>query len=123
MRGDDPLPAEVQIKCSTENADFFYLDPKDWYFNVLLRKVYGDSIQESIRRILGRSVLRTFGLFTYNKHNLVDVYCPTFDAPQESKILDVIDIVKYKLTQHQRTMQTVLQDLRMDRNDEEANWV
>ena len=57
------------------------------------------------------------------KHNLVEVYCPTFDAPHESKIVDVIDIVEYELTQHQRTMKIVIQDLSTDGNDEEANWV
>ena len=73
--------------------DFFYLDPKDWYSNPLLIEAYADCIQESVRRILGRSVVRTFGLFTYKKQTLVEVYCPTFDAPHESKILDVIDFV------------------------------
>ena len=68
-------------------------------------------------------MVRKFGIFPYKKHNLVEVYCPTFDASHESKILDVIDIVEYELTQHQRTMQTVIQDFRMDGNDEEANWV
>ena len=71
-RGEDPLPSEVRIKCSEEDPDdFFYIDSKDWYINEMPKKVYADPVQEGIRRILGRSLVRTFTLFNYKKHNLV----------------------------------------------------
>ena len=63
-KGEDPLPAEVRIKCYEENPDdFFYIDPKDWCYNQLLRKVYADPGQEGLRRIMGRALVRTFALF------------------------------------------------------------
>ena len=35
-KGEDPLPAEVRIKCCEENPDdFFYIDLKDWCYNQL----------------------------------------------------------------------------------------
>ena len=94
-RGENPLPAEVRIKCSEEDTDeFFYINPKDWYMNKMLKKVYADLVQEGIRRILGRSLVRTFALFKYKKHSLVNVYCAMLEAPHEAKIREVIDIVE-----------------------------
>ena len=72
--------------------------------NKMPKKVYADPVQEGIRRILGRSLIRTFALFKYKKHSLVSVYCLTLEAPHEDKIQEVIDIVKYKFTQHEKTM-------------------
>ena len=84
-RGVNPLPAKVQIKCSEEDTDvFFYIDPKDWYMNEMLKKVYADPVQEGVRRILGRSLVRTFALFKYKKHSLVNVYCAMLEAPHEA---------------------------------------
>ena len=74
-RGENPLPAEIRIKCSKEDSnEFFYMDPKDWYTNEMPRKVYADPVQEGIRRILGRSLVRTFALFKYKKHSLVNMF-------------------------------------------------
>ena len=99
-KGEDPLPAKVRIKCCEENPDdFFYIDLKDWYYNEMPQKVYHDPVQESLRRIISRSLVRTFALFKYKKHDLVELYCPTFSAPHESMILEVIDIVKYEFRQ------------------------
>ena len=111
-RGENPLLAEVQIKCSEEDSnEFFYMDPKDWYTNEMPRKVYADPVQEGIRRILGRSLVRTFALFKYKKHSLVNVYCAMFDAPHKAKIREVIDIVKYEFTQHEKTMNNIIKNL------------
>ena len=93
-RGDDLLPAEVTIKCNDENPDdFLYINCQDWYHNELPKKVYKDPIQEGVRRILRRSMVRAFALFKYEKDELVDVYGSTLGASHESKITEVINIV------------------------------
>ena len=66
--------------------------------NEMPKKVYADPVQEGIMRILGRSLVRTFALFKYKKHSLVNVYCAMLEAPHEAKIWEVIDIVEYKFT-------------------------
>ena len=68
-RGKDPLD---------HPEAFFLLDKDNWYHDEMTRKVYADPVQESVRRILGRLVVRTFALFKYEKHPLLDVHCPTF---------------------------------------------
>ena len=123
-RGENPLPAEIQIKCSEEDSnEFFYMDPKDWYTNKMPRKVYADPVQEGIRRIIGRSLVRTFALFKYKKHSLVNVYCATFDAPHKAKIQEVIDIVEYKFTQHGKTMNDIIKNLADQGKNAEAEWM
>ena len=123
-RGENPLPAEIRIKCSKEDSnEFFYMDPKDWYTNKMPRKVYADPVQEGIRRILGRSLVRTFALFKYKKHSLVNVYCATFDAPHKAKIREVIDIVEYEFTQHEKTMNDIIKNLADQGKNAEAEWM
>ena len=123
-RGKKPLPAEIRIKCSEKDSnEFFYMDPKDWYTNEMLRKVYADPVQEGIWRILGRSLVRTFALFKYKKHSLVNIYCATFDAPHEAKIQEVIDIVEYEFTQHEKTMNNIIKNLADQGKNAEAEWM
>ena len=122
-KGEDPLPAEVRMKCCEENPDdFFYIDPKDWCYNKLPRKVYANPVQEGLRRIMGRALVRTFALFEYKKHPLVELYCPTFNAPHESMISEVIDIVEYEFTIHQDTMSDVVKNLQSQEKTNEATW-
>ena len=99
------------------------MDPKDWYTNKMPRKVYADPVQEGIRRILGRSLVRTFALFKYKKHSLVNVYCATFDAPHKAKIWEVIDIVEYKFTQHEKTMNDIIKNFADQEKNAEAEWM
>ena len=91
--------------------------------NEMLKKVYADPVQEGVRRILGRSLVRTFALFKYKKHSLVDVYCATLEAPHEAKIREVIDIVKYKFTQHEKTMKDIAQNLVAKGKKDKAQWM
>ena len=122
-KGEDPLPAKVRIKCCEENPDdFFYIDPKDWYYNEMPRKVYHGPVQEGLRRIISRSLVRTFALFQYKKHDLVELYYPTFSAPHESMILEVIDIVEYEFSQNQKTMNNVVKNLESKDKTNEAAW-
>ena len=79
--------------------------------NEMPKKVYADPVQEGVRSILGRSLVRTFALIKYKKHSLVGVYCPTLEAPHEAKIQKVIDIVEYEFTQREKTMKGVVQNL------------
>jgi len=88
----------------------------------MTRKVYSDPIQEGVRRIVGRSLVRTFALFNYEKHKLVDVYCPTFGVPHEAKIREVIDIVEYEMNQHQQSMNGIIQNMLRQGKDDEAAW-
>ena len=88
----------------------------------MTRKVYSDPIQEGVRRIVGRSLVRTFALFNYEKHKLVDVYCPTFGVPHEAKIREVIDIVEYEMNQHQQSMNGIIQNMIRQGKDDEAAW-
>ena len=56
-KGEDPLPAEVRIKCCKENPDnFFYIVLKDWCYNQLPQKVYADPVQEGLRRVNKRQM-------------------------------------------------------------------
>ena len=103
--------------------EFFYINPKDWYMNKMLKKVYADPGQEGIRRILGRSLVRTFALFKYKKQSLVGLYCLTLEAPHEAKILEFIDIVEYEFTQHENTMKGVVQNLVCQGKKDEAEWM
>ena len=115
------MPAEVHIKCSLDHPEaFFLLDKQNWYHDEMTRKVYADPVQESVRRILGRSVVRTFGLSKYEKHPLPDVHCPTFGCPHEQKITDVIDIVEEEFVHHQNTSQGIIDNLRGRGKAEEA---
>ena len=77
----------------------------------MLKKIYADPVQEGVRRILGRSLIRTFALFKYKKHSLVNVYCAMLEAPHEAKIWEVKDIVEYEFTQHEKSMKDVVQNL------------
>ena len=122
-RGKDPLPAEVRIKCSLDHPEaFFLLDKENWYHNEMTRKVYADPVQESVRRILGRSVVRTFALFKYEKHPLLDVHCPMFSCQHKQKITDMIDIVEAEFVHHQNTLQGIIDNLRGRGKVEEAVW-
>ena len=71
---------------------------------------------------MGRALVRTFALFEYKKHPLVEVYCPTFSAPHELMISEVIDIVKYEFTIHQNTMSDVVKNLESQEKINEATW-
>ena len=99
------------------------MDPKDWYTNKMPRKVYADPVQEGFRRILGRSLVRTFALFKYKKHSLVNVYCATFDARHEAKICEVIDIVKYEFSQHEKTINNIIKNLTDQGKNAKAEWM
>ena len=122
-RGEDPLPAEVHMKSSVDHPnEFFHLDKSNWYHNEMPKKVYADPIQESVRRILGRSVIRTFGLFKYEKHPLVDKHIPTFGGPHEAKILEVIDIGEEEFAHHQQTLQGIIDNLNTRGQKGEAAW-
>ena len=71
-RGENPLLAEIQIKCSEEDSnEFFYTDPKDWYTNKMPRKFYADPFQEGVRRILGRSLVRTNLLYSSTRNTVL----------------------------------------------------
>ena len=67
-------------------------------------------------------MVQTLDLFICIKHDLIDVYWPTFGAPHESKISDVIDIVEYEFAQHQKTLQSVIQNLTNQGKAKEADW-
>ena len=41
----------------------------------------------------------------------MNIYCATFDAPHEAKIREVIDIVEYDFTQHEKTMNDIIKNL------------
>ena len=99
------------------------MDPKDWYSNEMLRKVYVDPVQEGVRGILGRSLVRTFALFKYKKHSLVNIYCAMFEAPYEAKIREVIDIVEFEFTQHEKTMNDIIKNLADQGKNAEAEWM
>ena len=89
----------------------------------MLKKVYAEPVQEGVRRILGISLVRTFALFKYKKHSLVNVYCATLEAPHEAKIQEVIDIVEYEFTQHEKTMKDIVQSLVAQGKKDEAEWM
>ena len=91
--------------------------------NKMPKKVYADPVQEGIRRILGRSLVRTFALFKYKKHSLVNVYCAMLEPPHEAKIREVINIVEYKFTQHKKTMKDIVQNLAAQGKKDEAEWM
>ena len=91
--------------------------------NEMPKKVYADPVQEGIRRILGRSLVRTFALFKYKKHSLVNVYCAMLEAPHEAKIREVIDIVKYEFTEHEKTMKDIVQNLVDQGKKDEVEWM
>ena len=87
------------------------------------KKVYADPVQEAVRRILGRSLVRTFALFKYKKHSLVNVYCVRLEAPHEAKIQEVIDIVEYEFTQHEKSMKDIVQNLVGQGKKDEVEWM
>ena len=91
--------------------------------NEMPKKVYADPVQEGVRRILGRSLVRTFALFKYKKHSLVNVYCAMLEATHEAKIRELIDIVEYKFTQHEKTMKDIVQNLVAQGKKDEAEWM
>ena len=91
--------------------------------NEMTKKVYTDPVQEGVKRILGRSLVRTFSLFRYKKHSLVNVYCATLEAPHEAKIREVIDIIEYEFTQHEKTMKDIVQNLVDQGKKDEAEWM
>ena len=117
------MPAEVRIKTSLEHPDdFFHLDKSNWYHNEMPRKVYEDPVQESVRRILGRSLVRTFGLFTYEKYPLADKHIPTFGVPHEAVIMDVIEIAENEFAHHKKTLVDRIENLKGIGKMGEAAW-
>ena len=46
-----------------------------------------------------------------------------FEAPHEAKIQEVIDIVEYEFTQHEKTMKGVVQNLVHQGNKDEVEWM
>ena len=116
-----------QQKCASKTSlehpdDFFHLDKSNWYHNEMPRKVYEDPVQESVRRILGRSLVRTFGLFTYEKHPLADKHIPTFGVPHEAVIMDVIEIVENEFAHHKKTLVDRIENLKGIGKTGEAAW-
>ena len=111
------------MKSSVDHPnEFIHLDKSNWYHNEMPKKGYGDPIQESVRRILGRSVIRTFGLFKYETHPLVDKHIPTFSGLHEAKISEVIDIVEEEFAHHQQTLQGIIDNLNTRGQKGEAAW-
>ena len=94
--GANPLPAEVCIKYNKEHPkEFFSLDNADWqYSNFTSPNYYRDPIQEAFRRVMSRSLIKTFKMFKYTLDEASGNYLPRLEKPVDGCIVDVIGIVK-----------------------------
>ena len=88
----NPLPAEVCIKYSkTHPTEFFYLDNSDWqYSNFTLPHYYSDPIQEAFRKVISRTLIKTFNMFKYSFDEASGTYLPWLEKPVDGCIENVI---------------------------------
>ena len=93
--GANPLPAEVRMKRRRENGEeFYFVDQLQWETSMFPIKTYGDPIQENVRKMVGRCLVLSFGLFEYKQDTDVRNYVPKLPLPHDACIHKLIDIVR-----------------------------
>ena len=86
--GPNPLPAEVRVKRSAKHGqEFFHMDQREWFTEVMPEKVYMDPVQTGVR------IMEAYYLFTYELNKDTGRYVPQLPLCQESLIHEVIDYV------------------------------
>ena len=87
--GPNPLHAEVCIKNNKDDGlEFYYMDQKEWHTEAMPEKVYSDPIQEGLRTVIGRTLVRTFKMLTFKYNNIAKK-----SLCQEGCIYEKIDYV------------------------------
>jgi len=69
------------------------MDSKEWHQETLTEKVYRDPVQEGVRIVIGRAMVRTFDLIKFIHNEETNKYVPELPLPMESCIHEVIDYV------------------------------
>ena len=106
-KGANPLPAKVRIKRHTNQEiakNFYFRDQNKWEStgvatqgegtaNTFRFKTYADPIQEQVRRMVGRSLIFTFGLFVYEEDIDRKNFVPKLPLPHDAFIGSVLTIV------------------------------
>ena len=71
------------------------MDRSKWIFSEPMEaKVYVDPVQASVRTVIGRALIHTFDLFTYELNPDTNRFVPQLPLPQETLIVEVVDYVR-----------------------------
>ena len=106
-KGANPLPAEVRIKQHTNKEiakNIYFVDHNKWEStgvatqregtaNTFRFKTYADPIQEQVRRMVGRSLIFTFGLYVYEEDIDRKNFVLKLPLPRNACIGSVLTIV------------------------------
>ena len=76
------------------------MDQKEWYQESLPEKVYSDPVQEGVRIVLGRALVKTFDLIKFIFNEKTKTYVPELPLPFESCIKEVIEYVSNETAKH-----------------------
>ena len=114
MPGANPLPAEVCIKYNKAHpTEFFHLDNSDWqYSNFALPHYYRDPIQEAFRKVISRTLIKTFNMFKYTLDEASGTYLPRLEKPVDGCIEDVISFVKEEIEKLVEHVEYEIEELR-----------
>ena len=120
--GPNPLPAEVCIKYNKDHLhEFFSLDNADWqYSNFTSPNYYRDPIQEAFRRVMSRSLIKTFNMFKYSLDQASGNYLPRLEKPVDSCIVDVIGFVKDEIEKFVEYVEDEIEQLKKKPRSGEA---
>ena len=99
--GPNPLPAAIHVKSDQKHGSgFYFLDQESWYPDNIESALYEDPVQEAVCTVIQRSLIKTFGLFTWKLDQEAGMYFPKLPLPDDGCIYEVIDAVKKEIARH-----------------------
>ena len=99
--GPNPLPVATHVKSDQKfGSVFYFLDQETWYANHIESALYKDAVQEVVHTVIQRSLIKTFGSFTWKLDQDDGKYFPKLALPHQGCIYKVIDAVKKDISRH-----------------------
>ena len=99
--GPNPLPVAIHVKSDQKHGSIFYfLDQESRYANNIESALYEDPVQEAVRTVIQRALIKTFGLFTWKLDQDTGKYFPNLPLPYDGCIYKVIDAVKKEISRY-----------------------
>ena len=97
--GANPLPAEVCMKYNKAHpTEFFHLDNSDWQYSKFVSPhYYRDPIQEAFRKVISRTLIKTFNMFKYTLDDVSGTFLPRLEKPVDGCIEEVIGFLKEEI--------------------------
>ena len=115
MPGANPLPAEVCMNYNKAHpTEFFHLDNSDWqYSNFTSPHYYRDPIQEAFRKVISRTLIKTFNMFKYSLDDASGTFLPPLEKSVDGCIEDVISFVKEEIEKFVDYVEYEIEDIKM----------